>query len=108
MISLQVTITQISMKLTNDNEVVAYASIVFNDSVKINGVKIKKNDVGKLLVLLPEFESQKLQYVVPLTHKLRQHIDEQLIEHYFKLKKNVIKNANENIANQKGNGSNGN
>ena len=46
---MQVTITQISMKLTNDNEVVAYASIVFNDSVKINGVKIKKNDVGKLL-----------------------------------------------------------
>lgn len=105
---MQVTITQISMKLTNDNEVVAYASIVFNDSVKINGVKIKKNDVGKLLVLLPESENQKLQYVVPLTHELRQHIDEQLIEHYFKLKKNVIKNANENIANQKGNGSNGN
>ena len=103
MIPLQTTITQISMKLTNENEVVAYASIVLNNSVKINGIEIKKNDVGKLLVILPESESRKLQYVVPVTQEMRQHIDEKLIAHYFKLKKNISKNANQNTANLKGN-----
>ena len=101
---METVITHISMRLMeNDDKIKAYASIVINDSIKINGIKIVMTKTGKLLVVLPEAENRKLQYVVPVTQEMRQHIDEKLIAHYFKLKKNISKNANQNTANLKGN-----
>ena len=56
---MQTSITKISMRLNDENaEVKAYASIVINGSVKINGIKIISNRDGKILVVLPE-DSEK-------------------------------------------------
>ena len=52
---MQTSITKISMRLNDENaEVKAYASIVINGSVKINGIKIISNRDSKILVVLPE------------------------------------------------------
>ena len=51
---MQTSITKISMKLNaEEDKIKAYASIVVNGSVKINGIKIMSNRDGKLLVVLP-------------------------------------------------------
>ena len=101
---METVITHISMRLTeNEDKIKAYAAIVINDSIKINGIKIVMTTTGKLLVILPEAENRKMQYVVPLTQETRQHIDQQLLERYF-----VLEEALNKTANMKGNGSNGN
>ena len=59
---MQTSITKISMRLNDENaEVKAYASIVINSSVKINGIKIISNRDGKILVVLPEDSEKKIQ-----------------------------------------------
>ena len=99
---METVITHISMRLMeNDDKIKAYASIVINDSIKINGIKIVMTNTGKLLVILPEAENRKLQYVVPLSQETRQHIDQQLLERYF-----VLEEALNKTANMKGNGEN--
>ena len=84
-------ITKISMRIlskeeTVPNGVIAYASIVFNDSVKINGLALTENENGKHIVRFPESEDKKLQYIVPLNDELRKSVDRAVVEHYFKLK----------------------
>ena len=100
-------ITHISMKLVeNEDKIKAYASVIINDSIKINGIKIEMNEREKLLVILPESENRRLQYVVPLTQETRQYIDKQLIDRYLSLEKALNKTATfekENTANLKGN-----
>lgn len=96
---MQTTITKISMKLTNDTESVkAYASIILNNSVKINGIRIITNEVGKLIVVLPEDSEKQIQYVVPINNYFRQYIDKVLVERYFKLKSAINKTAIQNTA----------
>ncbi len=100
-------ITKISMRLNPDTESVkAYASIVLDDSVKVNGIRIVSNFIGKLIVVLPENSEKKIQYVVPINREFRQYIDNALVERYFKLKSALNKIATQNNA-TKGNDSNG-
>ena len=90
---MQTSITKISMKLNSeDAEIKAYASIVINDSVKINGIRITANRDGKILVVLPEDSEKKIQYVVPMNN-YRQYLDTTLVERYFKLKSALNKTA---------------
>ena len=75
------------MKINSEESAVkAYASIVLNNSVKINGIKLVSSENGKLIVVLPENSEKKIQYVVPMDNYFRQYIDKTLIERYFKLK----------------------
>ena len=91
---MQTSITKISMRLNDENaEVKAYASIVINGSVKINGIKIISNRAGKILVVLPEDSEKKIQYVVPMNNYFRQYLDTTLVERYFKLKSALNKTA---------------
>lgn len=84
---MQTTITKISMKISNDTDrVKAYASIIINNSVKINGIKIVFTEAGSPIVVLPEGCEKKIQYVVPMNNHFRRYIDETLVERYFKLK----------------------
>lgn len=81
------------MKVTDeDNEIKAFASIILNDSIKINGIKVIVNDVGKLIVVLPENKIEQIQYVVPLSVQLRKDINNEIINKYFSIKES-IKNA---------------
>ena len=55
---MQTSITKISMRLNNENaEIKAYASIIINGSVKINGIKIIANRYPKEYI---SFRSKKL------------------------------------------------
>ena len=91
---MQTSITKISMRLNDETaEVKAYASIVINCSVKINGIKIISNRDGKILVVLPEDSEKKIQYVVPMNNYFRQYLDTTLVERYFKLKSALNKTA---------------
>ena len=91
---MQTSITKISMRLNDENaEVKAYASIVINGSVKINGIKIISNRDGKILVVLPEDSEKQIRYVVPMTNYFRQYLDTTLVERYFKLKSALNKTA---------------
>ena len=91
---MQTSITKISMKINDeDDSIKAYASVVFNHSVKINGIQIVENDAGKLIVVLPENSEKKIQYVVPMDNYFRQYIDKTLVERYFKLKSALNKTA---------------
>ena len=91
---MQTSITKISMRLNDENaEVKAYASIVINGSVKINGIKIISNRDGKILVVLPEDSEKQIQYVVPMINYFRQYLDTTLVERYFKLKSALNKTA---------------
>ncbi len=91
---MQTSITKISMRLNDENaEVKAYASIVINGSVKINGIKIISNRDSKILVVLPEDSVKKIQYVVPMSTYFRQYLDNTLVERYFKLKSALNKTA---------------
>ena len=81
------------MKVTDeDNEIKAFAEIIFNESIKINGIKVIVNDVGKLIVVLPENKIEQIQYVVPLSVQLRKDINNEIINKYFSIKES-IKNA---------------
>ena len=91
---MQTSITKISMKINDENDSIkAYASVVFNHSVKINGIKIISNRDGKILVVLPEDSEKKIQYVVPMNNYFRQYLDTTLVERYFKLKSALNKTA---------------
>ena len=82
---MQTSITKISMKINDENDSIkAYASVVFNHSVKINGIQIVENDAGKLIVILPE-DSENNYF--------RQYLDTTLVERYFKLKSALNKTA---------------
>lgn len=84
---MQTSITKISMKINSEESPVkAYFSIVLNNSVKINGIKLVSSENGKLIVVLPENSEKKIQYVVPMDNYFRQYIDKTLVERYFKLK----------------------
>lgn len=84
---MQTSITKISMKINSEKSPVkAYVSIVLNNSVKINGIKLVSSENGKLIVVLPENSEKKIQYVVPMDNYFRQYIDKTLVERYFKLK----------------------
>ena len=84
---MQTSITKISMKINSEESAVkAYVSIVLNNSVKINGIKLVSSENGKLIVVLPENSEKKIQYVVPMDNYFRQYIDKTLVERYFKLK----------------------
>lgn len=91
---MQTSITKISMRLNDENaEVKAYASIVINGSVKINGIKIISNRDGKILVVLPEDSEKKIQYVVPMSTYFRQYLDTTLVDRYLKLRDALNKTA---------------
>ena len=91
---MQTSITKISMKINDeDDSIKAYASIVINGSVKINGIKIISNRDGKILVVLPEDSEKQIRYVVPMTNYFRQYLDTTLVERYFKLKSALNKTA---------------
>ena len=91
---MQTSITKISMRLNDENaEVKAYASIVINGSVKINGIKIISNRDGKILVVLPEDSEKKIQYVVPMTNYFRQYLDNTLVDRYLKMRDAFNKTA---------------
>ena len=84
---MQTSITKISMKINSEeSSVKAYVSIVLNNSVKINGIKLVSSENGKLIVVLPENSEKKIQYVVPMDNYFRQYIDRTLVDRYFKLK----------------------
>lgn len=84
---MQTSITKISMKINSEESVIkAYASIVLNNSVKINGIKLVYSENGKLIVVLPENSEKKIQYVVPVDNYFRQYIDKTLVDRYLKLK----------------------
>ena len=85
---MRIVITQIKIRLNNDTaNVKAYASVVFNESIKINGIRIETNYLDRLVVRFPFSESKHLQYVVPLNDAVRQYIDKQIIERYYETKK---------------------
>jgi len=91
---MQTSITKISMRLNDENaEVKAYASIVINGSVKINGIKIVSNRDSKILVVLPEDSEKKIQYVVPMSTYFRQYLDNTLVDRYLKLRDALNKTA---------------
>ena len=91
---MQTSITKISMRLNDENaEVKAYASIVINGSVKINGIRITANRDGKILVVLPEDSEKKIQYVVPMNTYFRQYLDNTLVDRYLKLRDALNKTA---------------
>ena len=91
---MQTSITKISMRLNDENaEVKAYASIVINGSVKINGIKIVSNRDSKILVVLPEDSEKKIQYVVPMSIYFRQYLDNTLVDRYLKLRDALNKTA---------------
>ena len=91
---MQTSISKISMKINDENDSIkAYTSVVFNHSVKINGIQIVENDAGKLIVILPEDSEKQIQYVVPMTNYFRQYLDTTLVERYFKLKSALNKTA---------------
>ena len=91
---MQTSITKISMRLNNENaEIKAYASIIINCSVKINGIKIIANRDGKILVVLPENSEKKIQYVVPMNNYFRQYLDTTLVDRYLKLRDALNKTA---------------
>ena len=84
---MQTSITKISMKINSEESAVkAYVSIVLNNSVKINGIKLVSLENGKLIVVLPENSEKKIQYVVPVDNYFRQYIDKALVDRYLKLK----------------------
>lgn len=84
---MQTSITKISMKINSEESAVkAYVSIVLNNSVKINGIKLVSSENGKIIVVLPENSEKKIQYVVPMDNYFRQYIDRTLVDRYFKLK----------------------
>ena len=84
---MQTSITKISMKINSEESAVkAYVSIVLNNSVKINGIKLVSLENGKLIVVLPENSDKKIQYVVPVDNYFRQYIDKTLVDRYLKLK----------------------
>ena len=75
------------MKINSEESAVkAYVSIVLNNSVKINGIKLVSLENGKLIVVLPENSEKKIQYVVPVDNYFRQYIDKTLVDRYLKLK----------------------
>ena len=77
---MQTTITKISMKISNDTgRVKAYASIIINNSVKINGIKIVFTEAGPPIVVLPEDCEKNIQYVVPMNNHFRRYIDKTLV-----------------------------
>lgn len=85
---MRLVITQIKIRLINDAaNVKAYASVVFNESIKINGIRIETNYLDRLVVRFPFSQSKHLQYVVPLNDAVRQYIDKQIVERYFETKK---------------------
>ena len=87
-------ITRISMKINAGNKPVkAFASIVFNNSLKINGIRIVERKSGNLIVVFPEYPEKEIQYVVPISHQLRSYIDQTLVDRYLKLRKALNKNA---------------
>ena len=91
---MQTSITKISMRLNNENsEIKAYASIIINGSVKINGIKIIANRDGKILVVLPEDSEKKIQYVVPMNNYFRQYLDNTLVDRYLKMRDAFNKTA---------------
>ena len=91
---MQTSITKISMKINDENDSIkAYASVVFNHSVKINGIQIVENDAGKLIVILPEDSEKQIQYVVPMTNYFRQYLDTTLVDRYLKLRDALNKTA---------------
>ena len=84
---MQTSIAKISMKINSEESAVkAYVSIVLNNSVKINGIKLVSSENGKIIVVLPENSEKKIQYVVPMDNYFRQYIDRTLVDRYFKLK----------------------
>ena len=84
---MQTSITKISMKINSEESAVkAYISIVLNNSVKVNGIKLVSLENGKLIVVLPENSDKKIQYVVPVDNYFRQYIDKTLVDRYLKLK----------------------
>ena len=91
---MQTSITKISMKLNSESaEIKAYASIIINGSVKINGIRIIANRDGKILVVLPEDSEKKIQYVVPMTNYFRQYLDNTLVDRYLKMREAFNKTA---------------
>ena len=91
---MQTSITKISMRLNNENaEIKAYASIIINGSVKINGIKIIANRDGKILVVLPEDSEKKIQYVVPMNNYFRRYLDNTLVDRYLKMRDAFNKTA---------------
>ena len=93
-------ITNISMKVNADEEEVkAYASIILNNSVKINGIKLLTTREGKLYVLLPESRERPIQYVGPINAECRRYIDETLIDRYLTMREAFI-NKNPPLLNE--------
>lgn len=95
---MNIVISQIKIKLNsntaNDDKgesVKAYASVVINDSIKINGIRLESNFAGRLVVRFPSSNSRSLQYIVPLNNDVRQYIDNKIIERYFESKKAINK-----------------
>ena len=91
---MQTSITKISMRLNDENaEIKAYASIIINGSVKINGIRLTSNRDGKILIVLPEDSEKKIQYVVPMNNYFRQYLDTTLVDRYLKLRDALNKTA---------------
>ena len=91
---MQTSSTKISMKLNSeDAKIKAYASIIINGSVKINGIRITANRDGKILVVLPEDSEKKIQYVVPMNNYFRQYLDTTLVDRYLKMRDAFNKTA---------------
>ena len=91
---MQTSITKISMRLNDENaEIKAYASIIINGSVKINGIRLTSNRDGKILIVLPEDSEKKIQYVVPMNNYFRQYLDTTLVDRYLKMRDAFNKTA---------------
>lgn len=94
---MNMVISQIKIRLNNNSandkneKVKAYASIVVNNALKINGIRIESNYAGRLVVRFPSSNSRSLQYIVPLNNDVRQYIDNKIIERYFETKKAINK-----------------
>ena len=75
---MNMVISQIKIRLNNNSandkneKVKAYASIVVNNALKINGIRIESNYAGRLVVRFPSSNSRNLQYIVPLNNDVRQ------------------------------------
>lgn len=90
----KIVVSNVVVKLVNDaGNVKAYASVVINDSIKINGIKVIIDDIGRRKIDFPKAE--QFQYVFPLNIETRSILTNKIINRYLVMKQK-FENKNEN------------
>lgn len=89
-------VTSVRIVVADQGQLCAYASIVFDGQLAINGLRLIEKPNGDYFVSFPSrklHNQQHAEYIHPTSRELRQHVTAEVIKEYQREKQKLLKEA---------------